>query len=193
MTKPIGNRIRSEIEKYTSNGKEMRIQPRIDTTPIGPAMLIKEPQAKVDLSRELPRILRNNGWPLFTEFRLAFTNHEMTKVLQWGRFVVVGVDAELKTTETDDYRVHTASVAMYQYQQIGAFYVAEHETPETAEFPSEGRERRISMGRVKWNPGKQMHEVWAGEDVVFRTREKPLAEKVARGEEPVPESDVPTG
>jgi len=171
----------------------MRVHPRIDTTPVKPVVLIKEPQAKVDLSRELPRILYNNGWPLGTEFLVMFVNHEATRVIQWGRFIVVGVDTELKTTESDDYRVHTRSVSTYQYQQIGSFYVAEHEDPETTEFPSEGRERRISMGRVKWNPGKQMFEVWAGEDVVFRTREKPLAEKVARGEEPVPETDVPTG
>tara|TARA_R100001244_G_scaffold130372_1_gene102462 strand:+ start:819 stop:1388 length:570 start_codon:yes stop_codon:yes gene_type:complete len=50
----------------------------------------------------------------------------------------------------------------------------------------DGPEYIKENGTVKWNPGKKVFEVRVEDQVVYATKEKPEALKIARGDQPIP-------
>lgn len=61
---------------------------------------------------------------------------------------------------------------------------------EPAPAPKEPNERYVKAhGKVKWNPGKQKHEVIVNGEAVCALSDKEMALAVARGDEPIPESE----
>jgi hypothetical protein len=72
-------------------------------------------------------------------------------------------------------------------------FVVSFDPPETKE--TEGKEAKgegfvQGSGEVKWNAGKKVHEVHVEGAVVFATKDKDLAQSVARGDVPVPEPEI---
>lgn len=169
----------------------MIIREKIVVTPDCPTIVFREAQEVVDLPAVLPRVLYANGWEPSTFFHVCFMNREETRLLSHGHFVVVAKEEQLRTTEENPFQPITKAVSAYQYQQLGAWYVAEHEAPDAVEMPSEGVERRIQMGRVKYNKGREMYDIFSGEAVVWRTKDRGEAERIARGEIAIPSDEIP--
>lgn len=100
----------------------MIIYPEIIVTPDNPTIKFSQPRDQIDLSKELPRILHAQGWGCGTYFNIQFLNHEKTKLLACGRFVVT---EQVETTQTSDanlYQPMTKTVFSRCAEQIGDWW-----------------------------------------------------------------------
>jgi hypothetical protein len=102
----------------------MVIHPEVIVTPDTPTIKFREPREQVDLSKELPRILNAQGWGCGTYFNVQFLNHEKTKLLACGRFVVIEETESLHTSDANPYQPMTKTMIARCAEQIGDWWTA---------------------------------------------------------------------
>jgi hypothetical protein len=103
----------------------MLIYPDIQATPDCPTIKFNQPREQIDLHKELPRILHAQGWGCGTLFNIMFLNHEKTKLLACGRFVVSEEIETIQTNDANPYQPMTKTVFSRRAEQIGDWYPAE--------------------------------------------------------------------
>lgn len=101
----------------------MILNPWINPTPNRPTVQIREPFDKVDLNKELPRILKAQGWAVGVYFDIQFIDRVGHQLLRDATFVVTADDEVLTTTEEGMYRTKTESVPQYKFEQISDWRV----------------------------------------------------------------------
>ena len=106
----------------------MLIYPDIQATPDCPTIKFYQPREQVDLNKELPRILHAQGWGCGTYFNVQFLNHEKTKLLACGRFVVSEELESLQTNDANPYQPMTRTVFSRMAEQIGDWWPEVKET-----------------------------------------------------------------
>ncbi len=112
----------------------MIIQPNI-FTPDRPVVQYKEPSTLVDLDVELPKILTRQGWAVGTFFHIQFFNHEMTKLISYGLYMVVESTPYLDTSEANPYQPMTRTGFRQKAEQVGDWWYA----PDAPEIQKEPR------------------------------------------------------
>ena len=100
----------------------MLIYPDIQATPDCPTIKFSQPREQIDLNKELPRILHAQGWGCGTLFNIMFLNHEKTKLLSCGRFVVTEEVESLQTNDANPYQPMTRTVFSRRAEQIGEWW-----------------------------------------------------------------------
>ncbi len=100
----------------------MVIYPDIMSTPDCPTIKFNQPREQVDLHKELPRILHAQGWGCGTLFNIMFLNHEKTKLLSCGRFVVSEEIESIQTNDANPYQPMTKTVFSRGAMQIGDWW-----------------------------------------------------------------------
>ena len=100
----------------------MLIYPDIQATPDSPTIKFYQPREQIDLAKELPRILHAQGWSCGTYFNVQFLNHERTKLLSCGRFVVSEEVETLHTNDANPYQPMTRTVFSRSAEQIGDWW-----------------------------------------------------------------------
>ena len=100
----------------------MLIYPDIQATPDSPTIKFYQPREQIDLNKELPRILHAQGWGCGTLFNVMFLNHEKTKLLACGRFVVTEEVESLHTNDANPYQPMTRTVFSRCAEQIGGWW-----------------------------------------------------------------------
>jgi hypothetical protein len=100
----------------------MLIYPDIQATPDCPTIKFSQPREQIDLSKELPRILHAQGWGCGTLFNIMFLNHEKTKLLACGRFVVSEEVETIQTNDANPYQPMTKTVFSRVAVQIGDWW-----------------------------------------------------------------------
>ena len=100
----------------------MLIYPDIQATPDSPTIKFSQPREQIDLNKELPRILHAQGWGCGTLFNIMFLNHEKTKLLSCGRFVVSEEVESLQTNDANPYQPMTRTVFSRVAMQIGDWW-----------------------------------------------------------------------
>lgn len=132
----------------------MIISPEIIVTPDYPRVMLREAEEKVDLDTELPRILQTQGWEVGTPFYLQFISHDRSRLLSMALYVVTERIESLQTSEANPQQPVTRAVSTRRWAKIADLY-REKAAPEA----QNGLE-------VRWNPGKQAHEVLDAEGKV---------------------------
>ena len=100
----------------------MLIYPDIMSTPDSPTIKFNQPRDQIDLHKELPRILHAQGWGCGTLFNIMFLNHEKTKLLACGRFVVSEEIETIQTSDANPYQPMTRTVFSRVAMQIGDWW-----------------------------------------------------------------------
>ena len=150
----------------------MLIHPEVIVTPDCPTVKFREPREKIDLNVELPKILNAQGWGLGTYFHVQFINHDRSKLIVSGLFIVTEEAESLHTANPDAYQPMTKTISARKAKQIGEWFEPEVTRKPGSEFVKELQERTL-----KWNPGKKVHEVKVGDKVLFASADKAAAEK----------------
>lgn len=155
----------------------MIIAPEIVVTPDLPTIHFREPRDQVNLDIELPRILHAQGWGCGTYFHVQFLSHDKSILLASAQFVVSQVSESIHTSEANPYQPVTKTVFGRKVDRIGEWWVCEMKKPES--------QKETDTKTVVWNPGKKMHQVKMGKEVVFESPDKDLANQVADGKAPI--------
>ena len=157
----------------------MLIHAEIVVTPDSPTVQFREPKEQVNLDIELPKILNAQGWGLGTYFHVQFINHDRTKLIASGDFLVTGDTESLHTANPDGYQPMTKTISARKAGQIGDwFYPNGLEPVKVIADCVKGIVIGEPLGKiVKWNPGKKVHEVLVGDEVLFASAVKTEAEK----------------
>ena len=151
----------------------MLIHPEVIVVPDCPTVKFRQARELIDLDFELPKILSSQGWGLGTYFNVQFINHERTSMIASGLFVVTEENETLHTANPDAYQPITKAVSARKAKQIGEwFYPNGLDTLEDEQLEVISQEKA-----VKWNPGKKVHEVKLGDEVLFSSADKVEAEK----------------
>ena len=111
----------------------MLIYPDVQATPDSPTIKFYHPREQIDLNKELPRILHAQGWGCGTLFNIMFLNHEKTKLLACGRFVVTEEVETLHTNDANPYQPMTRTVFSRRAEQIGDWWTANVQAEKTYE------------------------------------------------------------
>ncbi len=110
----------------------MIIHPEIIVTPDCPTIKFREPMEKIDLDIEIPKILANQGWGLGTKFNIEFINHDRTKLIAAGNFIVSEDAESLQTANPDGYQPITKTVQARKAAQIGEWF-----------YPGKAKSRKV--------------------------------------------------
>ncbi len=153
----------------------MVIHPEVVVTPDLPTIKFREPRDQVDLDVELPRILHAQGWGCGTYFHVQFLSYDRTKLLASANFVVSEEVEKLYTSEANPYQPITKTVFSRKAEIIGNWWTCSLEG-ETVNVVADG-----SKPVVKWNPGLKVHQVKLGDKVIYSSKDKDEALKVAAG------------
>lgn len=111
----------------------MVIYPEIQVTPDRPAIRFSQPRDQIDLQKELPRILHAQGWGCGTYFDVQFLNHEKTKLLSCGVFVVSEEIESIQTNDANPYQPMTKTVFSRAAMQIGEWWPASNRGVESVD------------------------------------------------------------
>lgn len=145
----------------------MIIHPEIIITPDFPTVRIRAPKEQYNLDVELPKILHSQGWGCGTYFNVQFISHDRTKLLSSALFVVSEEEESLHVNEANPYQPVTKTRINRKAEMIGEWWnckdLKNQEMVPTGE------------STVKWNPGKKVHQVLLGGEVVFESPDKKLA------------------
>ncbi|KKM81475.1 hypothetical protein LCGC14_1329480 [marine sediment metagenome] len=150
----------------------MLIHAEIVVTPDSPTVQFREPKEQVNLDIELPKILNAQGWGLGTYFHVQFINHDRTKLIASGDFLVTENTESLHTANPEGYQPMTKTISARKAAQIGDWFYPNGVVDEVEERTEVDFEKI-----VKWNPGKKVHEVIVGDEVLFASAVKTEAEK----------------
>ncbi len=151
----------------------MIIHPEIYVTPDLPTIRFREPRDQIDLDEELPKILHTQGWGCGTYFHVQFINHEKTELLASVRYVVTQEIEASHTSDANPYQPVTRIVFSRKAERIGEWWYSSLEKARI--LIAKGSE-----GKVVWNPGKKLHQLKIGDEVVFEDRDKKLVEEAAK-------------
>ncbi len=99
----------------------MVIAPEILVTPDRPVVRFREPREKLDLDKELKRVLQTQGWGVGTYFNVQFISHDRTELLSQGEFIVIKDAESLQTNNDDQYSPKTQTAHIRVAEQIGEF------------------------------------------------------------------------
>lgn len=99
-----------------------------------PRIRFNVPMEQVNLDSELLRIMNNNGWRLGTYFDVQFLNHDETKLMACGRFVVSEEIETLQTNDANPYQPMTKTVFSRVAVQIGEWWPETKQEVEMVEF-----------------------------------------------------------
>jgi hypothetical protein len=146
----------------------MLIHPEIIVAPDRPTVKFREPREQVNLEAEIPKILHVQGWGVGTYFNVQFISHDRTKLLSAALFVVTQETEGLHTSD-HPYQPVTKVIYTRKASLVGGWW--------------EG-EKTSRNATVTWNPGKKLHQVKEGGEVIYETADKELAHQVANGETP---------
>lgn len=154
----------------------MVIHPEVIVTPDCPTIKYRQPMEQVDLEKELPKILHAQGWGLGTYFHIQFTSHDRTQVICSGTFIVTASAESLQTNEDNPFQTVTKAVYSRKAEQVGEWWFPEGLrkhldvawTDELVEPPKD----YSPSPEIKWNPGKKVHQVRVGDEVVFESADK---------------------
>jgi len=138
----------------------MIIHPEVIVTPDFPTVKFKQAEEQVNLDTELPRILRNQGWGVGIYFNVQFVNDG--KLLSSALYVVTE-EKEVYQTGGDEYNPRSSSVTYHKAERIGPVSI----------FGG----KKESGSKIVWNPGKQVHQLKVGNDVIFESKDKSEVEK----------------
>src|SRR3990172_4674588 len=152
----------------------MIIAPEVIVTPDHPTIRFREPREKVDLDIELPRILHAQGWGCGNYFNVQFLSHDKTRLLSSALYVVYQVSETIHTSETNPYQPITKMVFSRKASLIGEWWIA----------PAEVNPDEILT--VTWNPGKKLHQVKRGNELIYETPDKDIANQIATGKASIP-------
>lgn len=144
----------------------MIVNAEVITTPDSPMILIREAMEKVDIPRELNRLIRVNGWGLSTVFRVSFISHDRERVLASGTFMVIEDREEYRTNDDNPAAPVSRAVPIRGYAQIGEWMVFEGQSQEA----EEGAEMTVER-----NPKKGVWEIKFGEKVLAEEKTKEAA------------------
>ena len=149
----------------------MVIHPEIIVVPDCPTVKFREPREKVDLDKELPKILHAQGWGSGTYFHIQFFTHDRNKLICEATYVV-SEEAEGIHTSDNQYNPNTRTIYSRKAQIIGEWTVFFKEK-EVKEEDSKSGESKIS-----WNPGKKVHQLKLGDEVLYEDKDKAKVEEV---------------
>ena len=79
----------------------MVIAPKVYVAPDRPVIRFKQPKEKIELDKEIQKVLRNQGWGLGTYFNVQFVNHDETELISQAEYVV-SKDCEQFQTNDDN-------------------------------------------------------------------------------------------
>jgi len=164
----------------------MVIQPEVIVTPDSPTVRFRDPEEKVDLDKEIPKILVAQGWGVGTYFNVQFLSHDKQELLASRPYVVTSAKEGLRTTETNPYQPVTSMAYTRTAEPVGPWWRCAEAPQETdigggtSNEPAAGSPDEPDI-TVKWNPGKKVHEVKVGDNVVFEHKEKQVATEYADG------------
>ncbi len=167
----------------------MIIHPEIIVTPDQPTIRFRESFDEVDLERELPKILRNQGWGVGTYFHVQFLDFKRTRLLNSATFLVTEESETLHTSD-DPYQPVTRTLNERKAQRItdwwpGRDLSVEESTEEQEKICEEILPEFVQPLKVVWNPGRKTHEVKRGKQVVFASEEKLHAIRVSENKNPL--------
>lgn len=154
----------------------MLIHPEIIPTPDSPTVKFREPKEKVNLDIEIPKILGSQGWGIGINFDIQFISHDRTQLLASGKFIVVSENESLQTANPDGYQPMTKTVLARQAKQIGEWNYFVDSTQEMKEATEDVLANVATAKEVKWNPGKKVHQVLQGDEVLYENADKTMAE-----------------
>ena len=150
----------------------MLIHPEVIVTPDCPTVKFREPKEQVNLDIEIPKILNAQGWGLGTKFNVQFISHDRTKLIASGLFVVTEDTESLHTANPEGYQPMTKTISARKAAQIGDWFYPNGVVDEVEE------RTEVTLDKiVKWNPGRQAHQVIVGNEIVFESKDKAEALK----------------
>lgn len=153
----------------------MIIHPIVIVTPDFPTIKFKQPKDQTNLDLELPKILRAQGWLCGTYFNVQFVSHNEEKLLSSALYVVSEAAETLQTNEANPYQPITKTMTLRKAERIGEWWVNEDALNEAEEEPVQ----ESSGAKITWNPGKKVHQLKLGDDIIFESANKEEVEKVA--------------
>ena len=166
----------------------MIIHADVSGTPDCPTFSFRQPISEVNLDTEIPKILKEWGWSLGTYFNVQFIKDDRTKLIASGRFIVTEEVNAVHTANAESYSPNTREITSHKFMQIGDwFYPKENKfkiDPDKIKWVEEPQvlsgdyDKNAPVKKiVKWNPGKKVFQVKAGDNVVFEHADKVEAEK----------------
>jgi len=158
----------------------MIIHPEIYTTPDTPTVKFREPMENINLDLEISKILNAQGWGLGTNFNVQFVDHEKTKLIASGQFVVTEENESLQTSNADGHQPMTKMVSARKAVQVGDWFYPKTQNVELVKG-NNAIDALVSNTPtdivVKWNPGLKVFQVKEGDKVVFQDADKSKAEE----------------
>lgn len=106
----------------------MIIHPEVIVTPDCPTIRFRDAEGKIDLEKELSRILIAQGWGIGTYFNVQFINHDRTKLLKTGLFVVTEDTESLQTNDANPSQPMTKMVNIRKSERIGQWWPQEEKS-----------------------------------------------------------------
>lgn len=161
----------------------MITQPFIYSTPDCPTVQFRDAPEMVDLDKEIPKILHGQGWGCGTIFHVQFVSHNRDKLVKMAKFIVTEDTETLSTNEDNVYQPLTRTVNLRKAEMIGDWWPDENAP--TVEVEKELVIETPAEPVLKWNPGKQLHQVIQGTRVVFESPEKLHAVRYRDGFDPL--------
>jgi hypothetical protein len=173
----------------------MRIHPHIDVTPNFPTVQFREERSLIDLEAELAKVVNYQRWSCGLYFNVQFVNHDRTKLLQSALFVVSEENESVNVNNDNPYSPKTQITSARKAVQIGEWWYSgavfdeaaiEPPTPQVVvEFDDSVWQGIDAANAIrKWNPGKQQHEVWVHDELVYASPHKNKATAVSEGRDP---------
>jgi len=144
--------------------------PEIVITPDCPTVKFRNSREQVDLDVELPKILNSQGWDCGTYFHIQFVDHNRENLLASATFVVTKHAESLQVNESNPYQPITKTVANRKAEIVGEWWTS-HEN-------LNGVEVKIAP-TISWNPGKKLHQLKLGAEVIYENANKDEVKKVA--------------
>ena len=149
----------------------MIIQAEIIVTPDLPTIKFRNLREQVDLDIELPKILHAQGWGCGTYFHIQFLSHDRTKLLSSANYVVTNEIEELHTNEANPYQPVTKTLISRKASIIGDWQYFYEDL--------EGEKVKTDGAKIVWNPGKKLHQLKLGDEVIYESADKEEVRKVA--------------
>lgn len=153
-----------------------------------PIVVFEQAKELVVLDDVLPSILRREGWACGTCFYIQFMggNEKHLKLLAMALYVVSEVDESLHTNESNPYQPITKMITNRKAEIVGKWQYFDKEKPDTLDemtrIVDDASKRSADIKlEIKWNPGKKVHELKLGDDVLYANADKKKVEAARVG------------
>lgn len=147
----------------------MIIHPDINNTPDRPVIKFRQPKELMDLTLELGRAMKSQGWALGTRFTVQFINHEKTQLLSTAEFVVSDREESFITNDDNPYAPTSRDIVTYRAIQVDDWWYSElgseiRDTPEP--------EPEILVPKLAYDKTTKVHQVRLGDEILFENQFK---------------------